>query len=216
MLLILFFILGASIGSFIGLVVDRFPNETIIMSRSHCNHCNHVLSSRDLIPILSQSMTKSRCRYCKETIPFRYIVLELSLGPVFLLFALGWLSNQELLFITFSIPLTLYDVKNQEFPLLIWLIPNIAFLIFFKLNHLALILVLIGFLAERYDLKIGSGDFLYLATLALLTNWQSLFWVIELGSLFGILACLIYRRRQLPFLPFLFLGYCLTLFFNCT
>lgn len=49
-----FFTIGTCIASFLGLVVDRFPNQSILVPRSHCDHCQHVLGIWDLIPIISQ------------------------------------------------------------------------------------------------------------------------------------------------------------------
>ena len=41
----------------------------------------------DLIPILSYIFLGGKCRYCKERIRPRYIILEISSGLAFLLFA---------------------------------------------------------------------------------------------------------------------------------
>ncbi|MDU4838795.1 MAG: prepilin peptidase, partial [Streptococcus salivarius] len=54
MLSIIYFFLGASLGSFIGLVCDRFPENSIIFPSSHCSHCEHQLRFSEMIPILSQ------------------------------------------------------------------------------------------------------------------------------------------------------------------
>ena len=35
-----FFTIGTCIASFLGLVVDRFPNQSILAPRSHCDHCS--------------------------------------------------------------------------------------------------------------------------------------------------------------------------------
>ncbi|MGE9904395.1 competence protein ComC [Streptococcus alactolyticus] len=66
------------------------------------------------------------------------------------------------------------------------------------------------------DIKIGSGDFFYLASLSLGFSLTALLWVIELGSLAGILSYLLKRCKHIPLVPFLFLGYLLVIFFKLT
>ena len=72
------FIAGTVFGSFCTLAVYRIPRkENITYVRSHCVSCNHELSFLDLIPIFSYIFLRGRCRYCKEKIRSRYILLEI-------------------------------------------------------------------------------------------------------------------------------------------
>lgn len=88
------FIAGTVFGSFCTLAVYRIPRkENITYVRSHCTSCNHKLSFIDLIPILSYIFLGGKCRYCKEKIRSRYIILEISSGLVFLLIALSLKIN---------------------------------------------------------------------------------------------------------------------------
>ena len=80
MLTIIYFFLGASLGSFIGLICDRFPEKSIIFPSSHCSHCKHQLRFFEMIPILSQLFLRSRCRSCQTSIPLRYLFMELFCG----------------------------------------------------------------------------------------------------------------------------------------
>lgn len=50
-----FFIVGTVFASFLGLVIDRFPEQSIITPASHCNACGKRLAPRDLIPIFLKS-----------------------------------------------------------------------------------------------------------------------------------------------------------------
>ena len=84
-----FFTIGTCIASFLGLVVDRFPNQSILAPRSHCDHCQHVLGVWDLIPIISQLLHRFRCRYCHQPYPFWYCLFEVWSGLLFLLLAIG-------------------------------------------------------------------------------------------------------------------------------
>ncbi len=84
------FIMGSVFGSFFTLAVYRLPRkENITYVRSHCTSCNHKLNFLDLIPIWSYIFLGGKCRYCKEKIRSRYILLETFSGLVFLLVALS-------------------------------------------------------------------------------------------------------------------------------
>lgn len=204
---LLIFFLGTSFGSFIGLVVDRFPEKSILYPQSHCDSCGNCLQVRDLIPIFSQLINKSRCRWCNQKIPWRYVALETILGIVFYLAWCGQFSGSQVFIICLSLTLSLYDWRNQSFPLLVWLIPSLVALPFTGINSLALCFLLFGVMAELVDLKIGSGDFYYLATLSLFLSFQEILWVVQLASLSAILACFFIQTKRLPFVPFLFFGY---------
>lgn len=83
------FISGTVFGSFFSLAVYRLPRkEDITHQRSHCTICNHKLSFLDLIPVFSYIFLGGKCRYCKEKIRSRYVLLETFSGLTFVLIAL--------------------------------------------------------------------------------------------------------------------------------
>ena len=83
------FIIGTFCGSFFTLAVYRIPlKKDITHERSFCPNCNHKLRFLDLIPIISYVFLGGKCRYCKQKIRTRYILLELLTGIVFVIFAL--------------------------------------------------------------------------------------------------------------------------------
>lgn len=87
---ILIFIMGTVFGSFFTLAVYRIPlNKNIVNERSFCPKCNHRLEAWDLIPVLSYIFLRGRCRYCKEKVRIRYLLLEVLSGIVFLTFYLS-------------------------------------------------------------------------------------------------------------------------------
>ena len=210
--ILLFFFLGASIASFLSLIVDRFPEKSIIFPASHCDSCGQQLTVRDLIPIFSQLINHSHCRFCHTKIPFWYGLLEIYFGVIVVLYDCALLSLDQVFILFFSTTLSLYDLKRQEFPLLIWLLPSIFLLFVTPISALAIILLAFGIVAELIDLKIGSGDFFYLASLSLLLDLQTILWIIELGSLSGIIYYFFQTNKRIPFVPFLFLGYLIFLF----
>lgn len=84
------FIIGTVFGSFFTLAVYRIPlHQNITHERSYCPKCNHKLSFWDMIPIFSYIFLGGKCRYCKEKIRIRYLLLEILTGTIFLLFAMS-------------------------------------------------------------------------------------------------------------------------------
>lgn len=89
-LYLLIFCIGALFGSFFTLAVYRIPiGQDITHTRSYCPKCKHKLGFWDMIPIFSYVFLGGKCRYCKEKIRIRYLLLEILSGLVFVLFALS-------------------------------------------------------------------------------------------------------------------------------
>ena len=114
-----FFALGLVVGSFLNSVIYRiYKKESIFFPRSHCPYCNHKLTWKDLIPVLSFLILRGKCRYCKKPISFQYPLVELFTGIIFVL-----LLNYELRIMN-------YGIFNLEFFLnSLFLILNSCFLI---------------------------------------------------------------------------------------
>jgi leader peptidase (prepilin peptidase)/N-methyltransferase len=73
------FLFGAVIGSFLNVVIRRLPlGESIVFPGSHCPLCGDPIRATDNIPILSWLLLRGRCRSCREPIPVRYPLVELS------------------------------------------------------------------------------------------------------------------------------------------
>ncbi|MBY5033688.1 prepilin peptidase [Streptococcus gallolyticus] len=211
MKILLFLFLGASLGSFLGLVIDRFPHHSIIAPASHCNHCKIHLKAWDLIPILSQLSTKSKCRYCQAKIPYWYLLLEMTTALLVTLTAYQILSVTTCLVLLTGLVLGIYDIKHREYPIMVWMSFTFLTLLFSSLNWLFLLFLVLALLAEKYDLKIGSGDLLYLATLSLILPYNSLLWLVHISSILGILTYFYLYRSKLPFVPFLWIASILVL-----
>ena len=62
-------LVGAAIGSFIGTVLVRLPEDrSILTGRSACDSCGAAITPRDLVPLLSWAMLRGRCRSCSAPI----------------------------------------------------------------------------------------------------------------------------------------------------
>lgn len=75
---ILFFIIGACIGSFLNVCIYRIPKyKSIIFPPSHCTNCKHRLNILDLLPIISFILLKGKCKYCNSKISIQYPLIEI-------------------------------------------------------------------------------------------------------------------------------------------
>ena len=85
---IIIFIMGITFGSFYTLAVYRIPKkQDITHTHSYCPNCNHKLGILDLIPAFSYIFLGGKCRYCKQKIRARYLILETTSGVFFVLLA---------------------------------------------------------------------------------------------------------------------------------
>ena len=81
---IIIFMIGITFGSFYTLAVYRIPKgQDITHTHSYCPNCNHKLNIFDLIPIFSYIFLGGKCRYCKQKIRPRYLILEALSGLFF-------------------------------------------------------------------------------------------------------------------------------------
>ena len=208
-----FFLVGAIIASFLGLVIDRFPEQSIIFPASHCDSCHTRLRPLDLIPIVSQVVHRFRCRYCKVRYPVWYAFFELSLGLLFLAESVGFLTFGQVILITAGLTLGIYDFRHQEYPLLVWLIFHLFLIVCCGWNLVMIFFLILGILAHFIDISIGAGDFLFLASCALVFTLTEILILIQFASTTGILAFLLLKKKErLPFVPFLLLAACMIIF----
>ena len=211
-----FFIVGTVFASFLGLIIDRFPERSVISPASHCNACGKRLAPRDLIPIFSQVMNRLRCRFCGDKIPLRYLFFECILGGLFLATSLGTISISQLLLLTMGLTLAIYDQREQQYPLMVWLIFQLLLLMTAGVNLLMLFFLALGLLTFFYNLRIGAGDFLFLASCSAIFNLTEILILIQIASFSG-LACFCFKKKKdrLAFVPCLLFGAFTVLMFKC-
>ena len=208
-----FFLVGSILASFLGLVIDRFPEQSIIQPASHCDSCQTRLRPLDLIPILSQVFNHFRCRYCKAPYPVWYALFELGLGLIFLLYSWELLSLSQVILITAGLTLGIYDFRHQEYPLLVWMTFHLILMAGSGWNLVMVFFLVLGILAHFIDIRMGAGDFLFLASCALVFSVTELLILIQFASATGILAFLLQKKEErLPFVPFLLLAACVIIF----
>jgi len=76
---------GACVGSFCSAWLYRARHGgSIVTGRSNALLAINGFAAIDLIPIVSQLICRSRCRYCKTKFSWSYMALELGMGAAFL------------------------------------------------------------------------------------------------------------------------------------
>lgn len=102
------FILGAFVGSFLNVVIYRLPRGiSLVQPRSHCPHCQHSLGLVDLIPLGSYLFYGRKCRYCGVPISSRYFWVELITASLWAGFwwqnlVVGWEPVRFIVMVIFS------------------------------------------------------------------------------------------------------------------
>jgi prepilin signal peptidase PulO-like enzyme (type II secretory pathway) len=117
-LAVIFGLMGAAIGSFLNVCVDRLPaGQSLTGPPSHCDACQRRLNFLDLFPVLSYIFLRGRCRYCGVRIPLQVLLVELGCG-LFTAF-LFWNKGLTLEFAIIAfysyiyIVIALIDLKHQ-------------------------------------------------------------------------------------------------------
>lgn len=104
MIIVLLFVLGLCLGSFVNALVWRLHEQakpkksraangkdlSIATGRSMCPHCKYTLKVGDLIPVLSWLYLRGKCRNCKKPIGVQYPLVELLTAGLFILSYIFW------------------------------------------------------------------------------------------------------------------------------
>jgi leader peptidase (prepilin peptidase)/N-methyltransferase len=247
------FIFGLLIGSFLNVVVLRLPpmmehdwqcqckellgDESssgerppgLVISRSRCPACGHAIRAHENIPILGFILLGGKCSSCKTPISWRYPLVELVTGLMFLTIIWHFGPTAQgigaLLLTAFLIALTGIDIDHQLLPdnltlPLLWagLLVNIygtytdltSSVIGAIGGYLILWSIYQVFRLLTGKEGMGYGDFKLLAALGAWLGWQVLPLVILLSSVVGAVLGIILmgtgklqRDKPMPFGPFI-------------
>lgn len=224
------FLLGLAIGSFLNVLIDRLPqDEDVVHGRSHCDYCKKTLRWFELIPLLSFIIQGGKCRRCHKRLSFQYPLIEAVTGLMYVLVfrqlsadipqligALAFASAFLVLFVT--------DVKEQIIPdsmlvlSLIGLGPYLFMLPYPELvQHAeAAVLSVLGFyLLYRITKRkgMGFGDVKLVGVMGLLLGYPgiviALYVAFLTGALCGVILMIGKRagmKSKIAFGPFLVLG----------
>lgn len=239
--IILAFVFGACIGSFLNVCIYRIPvGASIVRPGSSCPRCQTEIAFYDNIPILSWLLLMGKCRTCGASIAIRYPSVELLTGlfaaACIFFFGSGWYALAAFAFIATLIVVAFIDLDHRIIPDIISLpgIP-IFFIAAIAVTDLTWRSSAIGILAGGGSLfavawgyqlvtgreGMGGGDIKLLAMIGAFIGWQgilfTLFAASAIGTLIGILAMVRSGKGMklaIPFGPFLAMGAVVYLFFG--
>ena len=81
MSMLIAFIFGAVVGSFLNVCIGRIPNdESVIHPPSHCPKCKVAIAFYDNVPLVSYFLLRGRCRACSQSISPRYFPCRVAHG----------------------------------------------------------------------------------------------------------------------------------------
>lgn len=228
----LIFLLGLITGSFMNVCIYRIPrNLSIIRPGSRCPVCNTPIRPVDNIPLLSFFILGGRCRSCGARIHWRYPVVELMNGLIWVFvfnkFGLNPLSLPFLLFASALIVITFIDLEHMIIPDSIT-IPGtflgiaLSFILpdpFLRLEHLGflssltgalsgfilfLLIAVLGTVVFKKE-AMGGGDIKLMAMVGAFTGWKGVLLTTFAGSLIGSLTgifIMLRRRSSDTVIPF--------------
>jgi len=223
--LILIFLFGLCIGSFLNVLILRLPmNEKIGMDRSRCPNCRKVLQWFELIPVVSFLLQKTVCRGCQKHISWQYILVELATGVFFLVSFYNYIAGIEnilvaVLKVLISVALILVFMIDLKFgvilDVIIWPAIIIIFLLQLYLGHSYLDLIIGsaiagGFIGLQYlvsrGLWIGAGDIGLGIFMGIILGWQKTLVALLIayigGSIIGLFLIILKKKNLESAIPF--------------
>lgn len=239
------FVFGASIGSFLNVVICRMPKgQSIVSPPSHCPVCKHAIPFYFNLPIISFFVLKGKCGSCSAPISIRYPLVELITGlsaiGMFIKFGPTSVAFFYFIFTAVLITVSFIDLDHQIIPdkislpgILIFstsclFVPQFSFIsVIWGILAGGCILYLVALLYYliRKHQGMGGGDIKLLAMIGAAIGVKGVFFTLFTGSFFGTLGGLFAmamiknqskRQVKIPFGPFLSIGAVLYVFWGET
>ena len=235
-------IFGASVGSFLNVVILRLPEEgaSIVFPGSRCPKCLHDLKWYDNVPVISFILLKKQCRYCGVPISWQYPLVELTMAllSLALVFKFGFTYGLPIYFAFTAALLVVIviDFYHKIIPDVISL-PGIVIgfacsfinpVITWQQSGIGLLVgggslyaVAAGYYLFTKREGMGGGDIKLLAMIGAFLGWQSLPFVVFgssiLGAVVGIGAMVKQKKggkTMIPYGPFLSTAALLYMFYR--
>lgn len=208
-ILVLAFLYGIVIGSFLNVCIYRIPEgESIVTERSHCMHCGYQLRWYDLIPVISYILLRGKCRSCGERISLQYPVIELCNGILYaVIFAVNGCNIESGIYCLMAsalLVLSVIDERTHEIPFGINIFLGTLGVIHMALDWENCAAYIAGFFAVSVFLEIlfvlskgraiGGGDIKLMAAAGLLLGWKKILLAFLVGCVMGAVIHLIRMR----------------------
>ena len=126
--IVMIFIVGACMGSFLNVCIWRIPREeSIVHPPSRCPKCGHRLAWFENFPIFGWLLLRGKCRSCRSPISVQYLLMEILVGLLFSGVAVKVYSVHEPLimlipyFVATSLVVTTFFIDIRHY-----IIPNLT------------------------------------------------------------------------------------------
>lgn len=233
----IWFIIGAVIGSFLNVVADRLlRGEQFVKGHSYCEHCKTILKPKDLIPIISFMSTGGKCRYCGVKLSKQYPISELvtAIGTVILYLKLHSDIYEFLIALTLlytMIVASIMDYKETWVADRVHLAGIVMLLIlrvlqweklFFAMQGMVVSVLFLGLIYVISQGKMGGADIKIYAPIGLAVGMnrgiESLFYASAISLPILVFYMIIKKKPlkgvEIPFIPFIGLGVFATYFYD--
>lgn len=220
--------------------LDKDPTFNLVKPDSTCPKCQHKIRAWENIPLISWLLLRGKCSQCKNAIPIRYPMVELTTGIlsswVAWHFGFGIAGFAAVVATWLLIGMTFIDLDSMLLPdqltlSLLWLGLLLSIKSPFVSSQDALIGAAVGYLSLWslfWAFKLitgkegmGYGDFKLLAAIGAWVGWQHLPVVILLSSFVGAIVGVTLltiqgkdKNQPIPFGPYLAAAGWLTLLYG--
>jgi len=233
-MIIIFFVFGLIIGSFINVCICRIPlHKSIIYPPSSCGSCGHRLNYYDMLPVINYLINRGKCRYCGEKYSIQYPLIELFngllYGAIVLKYGFNLIAVLYCILGSILIIVSVIDIKHKIIPdsLNITIAAIGIMLILYDNSILSdrLLGALIGFvlffiIALATD-AMGGGDTKLIAGLGLIFGVKGVLFIIFYSFVIGAVISLVLliakiksRKDEIPFGPFISAATLLYIFYG--
>lgn len=210
------FATGAIVGSFLNVVIYRYPRElSVVRPRSHCPNCDTLIRWYDNVPVISYLLLRARCRHCRTPISSRYPLIEMANGLFYLAVFLRTGPTVAFLLVAATVSMTMVlifiDLEIQILPDVIdipgiviglalgWLSVGVAdhglvlaanltdSLIGAALGGGLLLLIALSYKLIRGVDGMGLGDVKMMAMIGAVSGWRAVLSILLVSAVAGSL-----------------------------
>lgn len=222
--IIIAFVFGLIIGSFLNVCIYRIPqNTSIVFGSSHCMKCKTELKWYELFPVFSYIFLRGKCRTCHTKISIRYPLIELLNGVLYAVAFYRFAAIPQAiaisLFFSILIIISMIDLDTMLIPnrlvaaifvlgiASIWIFPEVSLLS----RLIGAVIISVPFLLIAiFTGGMGGGDVKLMFAAGILLGTKSIIIAaligIVLAAICGIIIKLKTKVSKIPFGPYLSVG----------
>lgn len=216
---LVYFFFGSIFASTMMCCFDHRDNiRYFLIGRSKCDSCGIVLNWYNLIPVVSFLVSRGKCTYCHQKLSFRYLIVEIVIGFVFMFFfPRVVIYNPHFLFTLFIIIVMIIsdmtDYYVSDILQLLLSISIVYYLIatdnpYYFISSIILFITLYLCNILLPD-SIGGADLKFVLIVGILLDPLQLPLYIFVASFTGLIVIFVSKSKYIPFIPFLGISFLL-------